>query len=79
MIKPTIDLIKLSVISLLVSSCVKSEKVEQQTIIDPTKVIVLDSLAHPWSIAFLDDNNALITQKDGNLIKANLKKIPCFL
>ena len=39
----------------------------------PQKVILLDSLAHPWSIAFLDEENVLITEKDGSLIKANLE------
>ena len=39
----------------------------------PEKVIRLDSLLHPWSIAFLNEQEVLITEKDGHLIKANLQ------
>ncbi|MEM7727061.1 MAG: PQQ-dependent sugar dehydrogenase [Cyanobacteria bacterium P01_A01_bin.45] len=45
----------------------------------PIKEAVLDSLRHPWSISFLNENEVLISEKDGNLIKANLRnksKIP---
>ncbi len=34
---------------------------------------VVSDLKHPWSIAFQNDSIALITEKDGGLIKANLK------
>nr|WP_299382423.1 PQQ-dependent sugar dehydrogenase [Allomuricauda sp.] len=40
--------------------------------VHPIKKIVLEGLNHPWSIAFLSDAEALISEKDGNLIHANL-------
>ncbi|MEM9362723.1 MAG: PQQ-dependent sugar dehydrogenase [Bacteroidota bacterium] len=37
------------------------------------KEVVLDSLNHPWSIAFMSNNEALVSEKDGNLLKVNLE------
>ncbi|MEX0315413.1 MAG: PQQ-dependent sugar dehydrogenase [Allomuricauda sp.] len=39
----------------------------------PSKQIVLDGLNHPWSIAFLSNNEALVSEKDGNLLRVNLE------
>ncbi|MEO0901617.1 MAG: PQQ-dependent sugar dehydrogenase [Bacteroidota bacterium] len=41
--------------------------------ISPIKEVVLDSLNHPWSIAFISNNEALVSEKDGNLLKVNLE------
>lgn len=38
----------------------------------PTKQIVMDSLNHPWSMAFLSNEEALISEKDGDLLRINL-------
>lgn len=38
----------------------------------PTKHIVMDSLNHPWSMAFLSNEEALVSEKDGNLLRINL-------
>nr|WP_298995834.1 PQQ-dependent sugar dehydrogenase [uncultured Allomuricauda sp.] len=38
----------------------------------PIKEVVLDSLNHPWSIAFISNNEALVSEKDGNLLSVNL-------
>lgn len=38
----------------------------------PVKEIVLDGLKRPWSMAFLSENEALVTEKDGNLLRINL-------
>lgn len=38
----------------------------------PEKKIVLDSLNHPWSIAFLSEDEALVSEKDGDLLRVNL-------
>ncbi|MEL6867324.1 MAG: PQQ-dependent sugar dehydrogenase, partial [Bacteroidota bacterium] len=35
-------------------------------------VVLLDSLKHPWSMAFLSETDVLITEKDGHLIRADL-------
>lgn len=39
----------------------------------PTKEIVMEGLNHPWSIAFLSNQEALVTEKDGNLLRINLQ------
>ncbi len=38
----------------------------------PIKKVVVDSLNHPWSIAFLSNDVALVSEKDGNLLRVNL-------
>ncbi|GAB5551803.1 MAG: hypothetical protein Sapg2KO_13940 [Saprospiraceae bacterium] len=35
--------------------------------------VVVQNLKYPWSIAFLSDTTALVTEKDGTLKRANLK------
>lgn len=54
-------------------SCVGTTKQNQSTPPKPEKVVVLDSLLHPWSITFLTEVEVLISEKDGNLVKANLE------
>ncbi|WP_420603349.1 PQQ-dependent sugar dehydrogenase [Flagellimonas sp.] len=39
----------------------------------PSKKIILEGLNHPWSIAFLSDKEALISEKDGNLLRVDLQ------
>ncbi len=39
----------------------------------PLKEVVLDGLKRPWSIAFLDENEALIAEKDGDLLRVNMQ------
>lgn len=39
----------------------------------PIKEVVLEGLNHPWSIAFISPQNALISEKDGNLLRVNLE------
>jgi len=39
----------------------------------PMKETVMDGLKRPWSMAFLSENEALVTEKDGNLLKVNLQ------
>jgi glucose/arabinose dehydrogenase len=38
----------------------------------PQKEIIVDQLKRPWSIAFLSEDEVLITEKEGDLIKVNL-------
>lgn len=38
----------------------------------PVKEIVLEGLAHPWSMAFISETEAIISEKNGNLLKVNL-------
>ncbi|MEM7549550.1 MAG: PQQ-dependent sugar dehydrogenase [Bacteroidota bacterium] len=39
----------------------------------PVKEVVMKGLNHPWSMAFLSENEAIIAEKDGDLIKVNLE------
>lgn len=47
----------------------KTAQVEQTA---PVKEIVIDGLKRPWSIAFLSEVEALVTEKDGDLLRVNL-------
>ncbi|MGC3944391.1 MAG: nuclear transport factor 2 family protein, partial [Chryseolinea sp.] len=38
----------------------------------PEKEVVLDQLRRPWSVAFLSENEVLISEKEGDLLKVNL-------
>jgi glucose/arabinose dehydrogenase len=38
----------------------------------PQKEIIIDQLKRPWSIAFLSEDEVLIAEKEGDLIKVNL-------
>lgn len=38
----------------------------------PEKQVVFEGLNKPWSIAFLSENEALVTEKNGSLVKVNL-------
>ncbi|MDQ3712717.1 MAG: PQQ-dependent sugar dehydrogenase, partial [Acidobacteriota bacterium] len=38
----------------------------------PEKEIVLENLKRPWSIAFLTEEEALVVEKEGDLVKVNL-------
>ncbi len=59
---------------LIVTGCTKIEKPlevsKKKT--QPIKEILVDSLKHPWSMAFLSEDEVLVSEKDGNLVKVNL-------
>lgn len=62
--------------SLLLISC-QTENVPQteQKIIATSKAIketVMDNLKRPWSMAFLSEEEVLVSEKDGELLKVNL-------
>ena len=40
---------------------------------EPKLEEIIKGLNNPWSLSFMDDNNILITEKSGNLLKINLK------
>ncbi len=42
--------------------------------INPEKEIILEGLKRPWSIAFISEDEVLISEKEGDLIKYNLQK-----
>ena len=40
--------------------------------VKPVKEVILDSLAHPWSMAFISEQEAIISEKDGELVRVDL-------
>ncbi|MCI4669200.1 MAG: PQQ-dependent sugar dehydrogenase [Bacteroidia bacterium] len=60
------------IILLGIYSCKPSSKQSSTAKVKAEKVLILDSLLHPWSMAFLSEEEVLITEKDRKLIKANL-------
>lgn len=65
----------LSVLILSLAACTPSSPTPNGASIPearPVKDVVLDDLKSPWSIAFLSDEDALISEKGGNLIRVNL-------
>ncbi|MCK8523188.1 PQQ-dependent sugar dehydrogenase [Aquimarina sp. D1M17] len=54
-------------------SCKKTKNpTERYVKLNPIKEIVIDSLKHPWSMAFLTEEEVLVSEKDGDLLKVNL-------
>ncbi|AXT61683.1 PQQ-dependent sugar dehydrogenase [Aquimarina sp. AD10] len=54
-------------------SCSKTEKPRFQiSKTNPSKQIVVDSLNHPWSMAFLSEDEVLVSEKDGDLLRVDL-------
>lgn len=41
--------------------------------VKPEKEVVLEDLKRPWSIAFLSEEEALVTEKEGNLVRVDLR------
>ena len=41
-------------------------------VVHPVKDTILEGLLHPWSMAFMSEEEVLITEKDGHLLKVNL-------
>lgn len=48
-------------------------KTPSEMLSKPVKTVVMENLNHPWSMAFLTENEALIAEKDGELLKVNLE------
>lgn len=46
---------------------------EAFTTFRPAKETIIDGLKRPWSMVFLSENEVLLTEKDGDLLKINLK------
>jgi glucose/arabinose dehydrogenase len=65
---------QLFLIVLLLVGCNKnSPTTDATTHLPPKKKIVFEGLNRPWSIAFLNENEALVTEKNGALVKVNLQ------
>lgn len=51
----------------------KSEKTEAETNpVIPVKETIIKGLSRPWSMAFLSENEVLLSEKDGNLLRIDL-------
>jgi len=48
-------------------------EMQSSVIVSPKKETVMDSLRRPWSMAFITADEALVAEKDGDLLKVNLK------
>jgi glucose/arabinose dehydrogenase len=51
-----------------------SHRVFDVNAIRPQKETIMEGLKRPWSIAFLSEDEALVSEKDGDLVKINLLK-----
>jgi glucose/arabinose dehydrogenase len=59
----------------IVAKCTSAEpipKTPQEMIAKPVKETVIDGLKKPWSMAFLSEEEAIIAEKDGGLVRVNL-------
>lgn len=68
----------LAVLSLLLHGVTQAQSTQLNTAnfvghVQPVKEVVVEGLAHPWSIAFISESQALVTEKDGNLLRVNLQ------
>ena len=63
------------VLTLFLISCQESNRNSQVPLlsINPVKETVMEGLKRPWSMAFLNNDEALLAEKDGHLLKVNLK------
>ena len=62
------------VTSVITFSCKPSVEKEVTSVvaINPSKEVVMNGLHRPWSMAFMNDHEALVAQKEGDLLKVNL-------
>jgi glucose/arabinose dehydrogenase len=49
-------------------------KTVEKPLAKPEREIVIDGLKRPWSIAFLSEDEVLISEKEGDVVKVNLAK-----
>ena len=63
----------LVLLSLFICGCQSNAPHEGKT--RPVKEVVMDGLKRPWSMAFLSEYEALVTEKDGHLLKVNLQTL----
>ena len=57
-------------LSLFLFACQPSNR-ETETL-TPTRTTIIDSLRHPWSMAFLSEEEVIVSEKDGDLLRINL-------
>ncbi|MBV6644866.1 MAG: PQQ-dependent sugar dehydrogenase [Cyclobacteriaceae bacterium] len=60
----------------IVSKCTSAEpipKTPKEMRARPMKATILEGLNRPWSMAFISEDEVIISEKDGNLLRVNLK------
>ncbi len=65
-------LVTLSFLSLLACHTTTEKKPVTPSIL-PSKQIVFEGLNRPWSIAFLNEDEVLVTEKNGDLVKVHIQ------
>ncbi len=58
---------------LLLSACKTEVKLEPSPNSNPTKETLVDGLSRPWSMAFISEEEVLLSEKDGDLLRINLQ------
>lgn len=69
-IRKLILVLVLGLLTLSLISC--GQTVTQALAPSPYKEVVMEGLAHPWSMAFVNENEAFISEKDGELLRVDL-------
>lgn len=70
---------KLFFLSLVVlMGCQPIPNTKHQPPNNPTKETVIDGLSRPWSMTFLSDEEVLLSEKDGDLLRINLSSKEMF-
>ncbi|WP_222982871.1 PQQ-dependent sugar dehydrogenase [Flagellimonas meishanensis] len=63
----------LTILLLILTACQQHEKLASKTEpIIPKKEVVFEGLNRPWSIAFLNETEALVTEKNGDMVLVDL-------
>lgn len=58
----------------IIGCATESPTVVQARVPKPYKEVILTWLAHPWSIAFINESEAFITEKEGQLLRVDLQQ-----
>jgi len=64
---------KIMLALIILSACKTEVKVEVPSYPQPVKETVIEGLSRPWSMAFLSESEVLLTEKDGDLLRIDLK------
>lgn len=60
-------------LSLLVFwSCTSTQPKESDVLISPIKETIIENLKRPWSMDFISENEVIVAEKDGDLLRINL-------
>ncbi len=59
----------------IVAKCTSAEPIPRyadEMIVRPVKEVVMDGLNRPWSMVFFSEEDAIVAEKDGDLVRINL-------